>query len=124
MKLRYIIGFFAVFFMVVLLLTAGYTISYNYRMERAVSGQEQSADPESVAAEGEAVEDTGGEKDRYYLCELHGFVVVYLDDRKTIYEMTEIRVTDLPEEVQNEIAEGKLIGSEEDLYAFLENYSS
>lgn len=124
MKLRYIIGFFAVFFMVVLLLTAGYTISYNYRMERAVSGQEQSADPESVAAEGEAVEDTDSEKDRYYLCELHGFVVVYLDDRKTIYEMTEIRVTDLPEEVQNEIAEGKLIGSEEDLYAFLENYSS
>ena len=49
---------------------------------------------------------------------------VYLADRSTIYEFTEIPVTDLPEEVQQEVAEGKYVGTVKELYAFLENYSS
>ena len=60
----------------------------------------------------------------FYLCELQGFVAVYLSDRKTIYEFTEIPVTDLPAEVQQEVAEGKYVATVKELYAFLENYSS
>lgn len=77
---------------------------------------------ESIAAEGEAVK--GGAKKGFYLKELHGFVVVYLEDKKTIYEFTEIPLSDLPEEVRQEIAQGKQIATAEELYAFLENYSS
>lgn len=63
-------------------------------------------------------------KKGFYLKELHGFVVVYLEDKKTIYEFTEIPLSDLPEEVRQEIAQGKQIATAEELYAFLENYSS
>ena len=45
-------------------------------------------------------------------------------DRQTIYEMTEIPLSDLPEEVQQEIAAGKYIATRDELYGFLENYSS
>ena len=69
-------------------------------------------------------EDVQKAKKGFYLKELHGFVVVYLEDKKTIYEFTEIPLSDLPEEVRQEIAQGKQIATAEELYAFLENYSS
>ena len=59
----------------------------------------------------------------YLLRELNGFVVVYLADGNTIYELTEIPLSDLPEELQQQILEGKIL-STEDEYGFLENYSS
>ena len=79
---------------------------------------------ESMAAEGEKVKNPEAEEEGFYLCELQGFVCVYLTDRSTIYEFTEIPVTDLPKEVQQEVAEGKYVGTAKELYAFLENYSS
>lgn len=51
-------------------------------------------------------------------------MVVYLSDGTTIYEFTEIPLTDLPDEVQQEVASGKYVETAEELYAFLENYSS
>lgn len=60
----------------------------------------------------------------YILLEEKGYVAVYHTDRKTLYASTDILVSELPEELQKEIAEGKYIGSEEQLYNFLENYSS
>ena len=90
----------------------------NGRARDEVSGAE------SIAAEGEKVENPDAEKEGFYLCELQGFVCVYLSDRSTIYELTEIPVTDLPEEVQQEVAEGKYVRTVKELYAFLENYSS
>ena len=45
-------------------------------------------------------------------------------DKTTIYELTEIPLTDLPEEIQQEIIKGKYVETAEELYAFLENYSS
>ena len=38
--------------------------------------------------------------------------------KKTIYEFTEIPLSDLPEEVRQEIAQGKQIATAEELYAF------
>ena len=49
---------------------------------------------------------------------------MYLSDKTTIYELTEIPLSDLPEEVRQEVASGKYVETAEELYAFLENYSS
>ena len=123
MRSRYMIGFVAAFVLFVLFLSAGYQITYDRVMDRQALKQEEISDAQSIAAEGDAVNDTE-DGEGYYLCELQGFVVVYLEDRKTIYEFTEIPLTDLPEEVQQEVAEGKYMKDRGDLYAFLENYSS
>ena len=53
-----------------------------------------------------------------------GYVAVYHADRKTLYASTDILLDTLPQDLQTEITEGKLITSEEQLYSFLENYSS
>ncbi|MGI6070634.1 MAG: hypothetical protein ACOYBE_09425 [Blautia sp.] len=60
----------------------------------------------------------------YYLKEEDGNVVVYKGDKKTVFEPTQIALNSLPEKLQKEIREGKFIDSEEELYNFLENYSS
>lgn len=124
MKSRYMIGFFAVFILVVAALSAGYQMTYDRVIERQASQESEVPGAGSVAAEGQEVTDGTDTEDGFYLCELQGFVAVYLSDRKTIFEFTEIPLTDLPEEVQQEVAEGKFIRTKQELYAFLENYSS
>ena len=125
MKSRYIIGFFAAFLVLGMLLAAGYQLTYEHVMDRQeAQASDEVSGTESIAAEGEKVKNPDAEEEGFYLCELQGFVAVYLSDRKTIYEFTEIPVTDLPEEVQQEVAEGKYVATVKELYAFLENYSS
>ncbi len=125
MKSRYIIGFFAAFLVLGMLLAAGYQLTYENVLDRQeAQARDEVSGTESIAAEGEKVKNPDAEEDGFYLCELQGFVAVYLSDRKTIYEFTEIPVTDLPEEVQQEVAEGKYVATVKELYAFLENYSS
>ena len=46
------------------------------------------------------------------------------EQQTSIYEYTNIRVEELPEELQNEIREGKRLEGKDKLYGFLENYSS
>ncbi len=60
----------------------------------------------------------------YVLLAEDGYVTVYLADRETYFSATGIPLERLPEELQREIAEGKFIKGEEELYSFLENYSS
>lgn len=125
MKTKYIVGFFAAILLAGALLTAGYQISYERIAERSAAPDNEVTDTRSITAQGEAVDEEDGENEEgYYLCEMQGFVVVFLSDRQTIYELTEIPLTDLPEEVQQEIASGKYIATEDELYGFLENYSS
>lgn len=78
--------------------------------------QEVSAQGEQVLAETEEY--------LYYLIEEFGFVNIYLADRKTIFEYTDITLDMLPPDLQSEILEGKGLSSEGELYDFLENYSS
>ena len=73
----------------------------------------------SVKTEGEAVKNEG-----YYLMGLNDYVVVYLYDKQTIYEYTNIRMDTLPEELQGELQTGKYVETIEELFGFLENYSS
>ena len=139
MKFRYKIGFFLAFLVLFGTVAAGYEISYRHVMERQMTNHAQElaeaetdttgigkngntdgiSNSASVATEGEAAE-----ADTFYLKELHGFVAVYLKDGKTMYELTDIALSELPEEMQKEIRTGKTVESTEELYGFLENYSS
>ena len=98
MKNKYGIGFLLFLILVVFGITCAYQLSLN---------------------KGQALKD-----DCYYLKELNGYVVVYLSDKKTVYEYTDISLEDLPENLQKEIQNGKYIETSESLYGFLENYSS
>lgn len=60
----------------------------------------------------------------FYLVNEKNFVVVYCDDLKTVYMNTNITLDSLPDELKQEIIQNKYIGTEEELYNFLESYSS
>ena len=60
----------------------------------------------------------------FYLAVYNNEVIVFLDDRETVYIETKIPLDSLPEEVQQEIIQMMLVESEEELYNFLETYSS
>lgn len=122
MKTKYCIGFFAAVFLLTSLLGIGYQLSYQYVADKQLAKLETHVEEkkeESITTKG-----TAEKNDGYYLCALQGYVVVYLGDRETIYEMTEISLDTLPEEVKKEIETGKYVQSENELYGFLENYSS
>ncbi len=60
----------------------------------------------------------------FYLAAYDNKLVVYLEDKKTVYIETEISLEDLPEEVQQDVIQMKKLEDEEELYGFLETYSS
>lgn len=125
MKPKYMIGFFSALAVIVCILSAGYRVSYNKVLERQAALEKSTADTKSIEAEISNTNESDSDgTSGYILKELHGFVAVYLDDGTTIYELTDIRVSELPEEIAHEIVSGKRIGSEKELYGFLENYSS
>lgn len=125
MRNKYGIGFLAGIFILALLITCSW--QYNYRLGRqrtqeriaAAKEMEKAQAEESVAADGHALKE-----DCFYLKNVNGYVVVFLSDKKTAYEYTDILCDDLPEKVKEELANGKYIENLEELYGFLENYSS
>lgn len=64
------------------------------------------------------------EKMHYYIVSKDNKLVVYYDDLETVYITTDIRTDSLPENVQLEILQMKYFETEEELYNFLESYSS
>ena len=60
----------------------------------------------------------------FILYALDGRVVVYYEDFVTIYDYTDIKVTDLPIELQREIYVGMQVKDLEELYEFLEDHTS
>ena len=60
----------------------------------------------------------------YMIVEEEGYLLVYMKDLKTVYMYTDIQLLELPDELQEEIHMGKPFWDLEELYAFLENYSS
>ena len=61
---------------------------------------------------------------KYYVHAQEGYVVICQADHETVYCETSIRVEHLPEELQSSLEEGVALYSDEELYEFLENYSS
>ena len=122
MRKKYGIGFYLVLFVGVCLLEIGYRWSSHLadnRVKMQAAQREIAENARSTEADGTAEKNTG-----YYLKELHGYVVVYLSDQKTIYQYTDILIQELPEHLASEIQNAKYIDSTEELYGFLENYSS
>jgi len=60
----------------------------------------------------------------FYLMVENNMVNVYYKDKKTVYMYTDISLDTLPADVQSEIINIKYIRSPEELYNFLETYSS
>ena len=125
MKNKYGIGFFAVTIIAVLMITCAYQFTFQKAKDQAEQKTEEEerketgAEEESVTADGAALKE-----DCYYLMEVNGYVVVYLSDRTTAYEYTDIRFDELPPSVREEVRNGKYVEGEAQLYGFLENYSS
>lgn len=115
MEKKYGIGLFAVVVLFLGALSFAYHTEYQYAREQTEESQEK----EAVSTQGDAKKE-----EIYYLNELNGYVVVYLNDQKTVFEYTNILLEDLPEELAEEIREGKTMEGTEKLYGFLENYSS
>lgn len=130
MKQKYYIGFFMTVFFMVSLLGIGYQMSYQYAVDRheaqvkAEQEQEREQIPEAPKEELVTTKGTAQKNEGYYLCALQGYVVVYLGDHETIYEMTEIQLDTLPDNVRSEVESGKYVETARELYGFLENYSS
>lgn len=116
MKKRYSISFFAAIVICFTILSFAYQMSYEHAREQAALRNRQES---SVPTKG-----TASKADNYYLKDLNGFIAVYHNDRKTIYEYTDIRMDGLPDLLADEIRKWKPIDSLENLYGFLENYSS
>lgn len=76
--------------------------------------------PEKVVVKKNYEKQQGG----FYLVNEQNFVVVYDENFKYMYMNTGIMTRDLPMELQTEIINMKYIESEEELYHFLESYSS
>lgn len=60
----------------------------------------------------------------YYAQSFNGTIVILNGDGKTVYEYTQITIDSLPEDLQKQVLEGYPLDSEEELYNFLENYST
>lgn len=60
----------------------------------------------------------------FYLAAYNNNVWVYLEDRETVFIETEIPLDSLPEDLQRQIIQMMWVESEEELYNFLESYSS
>ena len=120
MNRNYSIGFFFLMLSCMCILSISYRISYENQYEKLIAEQKKEEKKENlVEAKGSV-----SKADIFILKELNGFVAVYLQDGSTIYEYTNIVVDQLPFDVKKEIKIGKQIQTLEELYGFLENYSS
>ncbi len=125
MRNKYGIGFLSVMLILALAVTFAYQYSYRAARERteariqAAKEVKSTQSEEAVSADGHALKE-----DCYYLKNVNGYVVVFLSDKKTAYEYTDILCEELPKTIQEELVNGKYIETQEDLYGFLENYSS
>lgn len=63
-------------------------------------------------------------KDKFFIIEEGGFVTVYYQDKKSVFEYTRISVNYLNKEEINRLKEGFYVENEEKLYSILESYSS
>ena len=74
---------------------------------------------EAISDTEETVEESG-----YYLMVKEGKIIVMEKDQKTVYLTTDIYAEALSETLKQELLQGKFINSMEELYGFLESYTS
>lgn len=69
-------------------------------------------------------EEEQGQGAGFYLMVADHFIVVYREDKTTLYMNTDILLGSLSDALQAEIIQGKYLETEEEVYNFLESYSS
>lgn len=106
-KISYGIGLFSIVF----LLIFGFYMSYRHAFL-----QEQETKPETIEAENPM-------HSSYHIAIEDEKVVVLLDDG-SVYETTDIPAGMLPESIRSRIQKGYVLESKQELYSFLENFSS
>lgn len=91
--------------------------------------------PDQVAQTEESAKNQGEDEDsspeesdsseyEFVLVNNNNYVTVYRLPENEIYEYTDVIMDVLPVELQEEIQQGKYLRNEEELYNFLENYTS
>ena len=96
-------------------------------LEKSMSEMENNADvTESSDTGDEVIEVSDGKAsdERFLIKEEDGYLVIYDRVAMKRYDETTIQVFELPERLQEMVSEGLYFSNEEELYAFLENYSS
>lgn len=122
MEKKYSIGLLLAAAVCLAALSFAFHVEYKYDQAQARIQAEEAKrkeEEQSISTQGNAEK-----AESYYLQELNGYVAVYQNDKTTVFEYTNIKVSDLPQELQTEIKKGKKIETTEKLYGFLENYSS
>ena len=61
---------------------------------------------------------------RFYMIYKNGRIVVYHSDKKTVYDYPDLKLYELPLDLQCQMVTGMEIKDEAELYNFLQNYSS
>lgn len=67
---------------------------------------------------------TEEENEGFYIMVADHYITIYEGDKQTIYLNTDILLSNLDETLQSEIIQGKYIEDEQEIYHFLESYSS
>ena len=70
------------------------------------------------------LEEENEQEQGYYLMVADHLIVVYRGDQQTIYMNTDILLESLSDELQTEIIQGKYLETEDEVFNFLESYSS
>lgn len=134
MNRKYSISYFVLLTSVVLAFVLAYSLSSNsYQIEDSTAEELNIMEEEYVDGNVSSelyTEDSDAEiteeeiTEGYYVYNNNGYVSVLLYDKSTVLEYTEIEVVTLTDELQEELETGKYIKTIEELYGFLENYSS
>ena len=98
---------------------AGYL--WNTSLETAPEKTQEKSKPKQEEMKETASSETPYE---YVIVNDNGYLTVYQKDLKTVYFQTDIPYAELHTELQKKIDQGYLIQDAEELYDFLENYSS
>ena len=96
------------------------------RLEKAIQNEatENIEQTEQIVGETIEVSDSSMSRAGFLVVEEDGYLVIYDKSAMKKYDETTILVSNLPERVRLKLEEGIYFTSEEELYAFLENYSS
>ncbi len=91
---------------------------------RAALKDELPSAPKTIETPVGPVEEPVGETYQFVLVNNNDYVTVYRLPENVVYEYTDVIMDVLPFELQEEIRDGKFLKTEEELYNFLENYTS
>ncbi|MCD8108614.1 MAG: hypothetical protein LUE14_00690 [Clostridiales bacterium] len=101
---------------------AGTTDQYSMTVEENISAGIDNEENDTLNSVGKNISESSD--DVYYLRKNGSYLSVYQGDSDEVYFDTGLRISDLPEDIQEAAENGIAFDSLEELYGFLENYSS